>query len=64
MFSSFNGQTKDTEICASYRNELTIDRERVTELLNKDIENKTAALKEAEHKKKFFENNFKKYFNE
>lgn len=63
-FINFNSQTKDIEIAAVSEHELVLEKDRVIDKINREIEKKQSEINELQTKKDYFVKHFKKYFKE
>lgn len=63
-FINFNSQTKDVEIAAVSEHELVLEKDRVIDKINREIEKKQSEIDELQTKKDYFVKHFKKYFKE
>lgn len=61
-FVYFNSETKETEICAMNGKEIPFAKERVIEMMNRQIETKETELVDLKRKKEFFLAEFGSYF--
>lgn len=61
-FINFNAETKDIEMCAVSEHELILEKNRVVDKLNAEIEKKKSELDEIVTKKEYFLKHFSKYF--
>lgn len=63
-FINFNSQTKDIEVCGVSEHELELEKDKVIDRLNKEIEKKQHELDEIVCKKQYLLKHFGKYFKE
>jgi len=61
-FLNFNSKTEDIEICAVSEHELVLEKNRVIDKLNAEIEKEKNKIDELETKKRYFLEHFGKYF--
>lgn len=61
-FVHFNSATKETELCPMVGKEVPFAKERVIEMMNRQIENKETELGDLKRKKEFFLAEFGSYF--